>query len=128
MEQITLDSLDAYLKLKDEALQDNINLAIESAFRTFARQANLRRLFEAGKGNPAAKPGRSDHQHGQAFDLNTHHDKFDGDPIYDWLKMNGPRLGFIRTVSGEPWHWEYVPAEAKTLAELGRFKRSGISP
>ena len=67
MEQITLDSLDAYMKLKDAAEQDNIQLSINSAFRTYQRQAELRRLFEAGRGNLAAPPGRSNHQHGQAL-------------------------------------------------------------
>jgi hypothetical protein len=128
VEQITLDSLDAYLKLKDAALGNNVTISIESAFRTFQHQVTLRHLFEIGKGNKAAKPGRSDHQHGQAFDLNTQHDKFDGDPIYDWLKKNGPQHGFIRTVSGEPWHWEYLPVEAAKLVERGKFIRDGVAP
>jgi hypothetical protein len=128
IEQITFDSLDAYNKLKDEAKQDGITLAIESGFRTFEQQAELRRLFESGKGNKAAKAGHSNHQHGKAFDLNTHSKQFDGDPIYDWLKKNAPRLGFIRTVGGEPWHWEYVPDEAAVLLATGKFKRDGVSP
>ncbi|HWS98948.1 MAG TPA: M15 family metallopeptidase [Pyrinomonadaceae bacterium] len=128
VEQITLDSLDAYLKLKDAALEDRITLAIESAFRTYGHQAFLYDLHINHGGNKAAKPGRSDHQHGQAFDLNTHRNKFDGDPIYDWLKTNGPGLGFIRTVSGEPWHWEYLPAEAAQLKAQGKFKRGDVSP
>jgi LAS superfamily LD-carboxypeptidase LdcB len=39
----------SYLKLKDDAEQENIQLSINSAFRTFQRQVELRRLFEAGK-------------------------------------------------------------------------------
>jgi len=127
MEQITLDSLDAYLKLKDAAEEDNIQLSINSAFRTFQRQAELRRLFEAGKGNLAAKPGHSNHQHGQAFDLNTRHNVFDGsDKIYEWLKKNAPAHGFVRTVSKESWHWEYRPTEAQSLAAAGQFKVEGV--
>jgi len=42
----------------------------------------------------------SNHQYGQAFDLNTRHNMFDGsDKIYEWLKRNGPAHGFVRTVS-----------------------------
>jgi hypothetical protein len=127
MEQITLDSLEAYLKLKDAAEQDNIQISINSAFRTFARQAQLRHLFDIGQGNNAARPGFSNHQHGQAFDLNTLHNKFDGsDKVYEWLKRNGPRLGFIRTVSGESWHWELLPAEAEALAAAGKFKQPHV--
>ncbi len=122
MEQITFDSLDAYMKLKDAAEEENIPLAIHSAFRTFQRQAQLFDLFKKGQGNLAAKPGRSDHQHGQAFDLNTR-DKINGsDKIYEWLKRNGPKHGFVRTVSGEPWHWEYLPEEVEELAAAGKFK------
>lgn len=128
MEQITLDSLDAYIKLKDAADQDNIPLGIHSAFRTFERQAQLFRLFKAGKGNLAAEPGRSNHQHGQAFDLNTLKNKFDGsDKVYEWLKRNAPKHGFVRTVSRESWHWEYRPEEAKELAAAGKFKIAGVN-
>jgi hypothetical protein len=127
MEQITVDSLDAYMKLKDAAENENIQLSINSAFRTFQRQAELRRLFETGHGNLAARPGASNHQHGQAFDLNTRHNVFDGsDKIYEWLKKNAPSHGFVRTVSNESWHWEYRPEEAKELAALGKFKLGGV--
>lgn len=127
MEQITLDSLDPYLKLKDAAEQENIQLSINSAFRTFQRQAELRRLFEAGQGNLAAKPGHSNHQHGQAFDLNTRHNVFDGsDKIYEWLKHNAPKHGFVRTVSNESWHWELRPTDAALLAAAGKFKLDGV--
>jgi hypothetical protein len=128
MEQITLDSLDPYIKLKDAAEEDNIQLSINSAFRTFQRQADLRRLFERGQGNLAAKAGHSNHQHGQAFDLNTRHNVFNGsDKIYEWLKKNAPKHGFVRTVSKESWHWEYRPAEAAELAAAGKFKVAGVT-
>ena len=127
MEQITLDSLEPYMKLKDAAEQENIQLSINSAFRTFERQAELRRLFEAGQGNLAAKPGHSNHQHGQAFDLNTRHNVFDGsDKIYEWLKTNAPSYGFVRTVSNESWHWEFRPTDAALLAAVGKFKLDGV--
>jgi hypothetical protein len=129
MEQVTLDSLAAYLQLSKAASDDaNLLLSINSAFRTFQRQADLRRLFELGKGNLAAKAGRSNHQHGQAFDLNTRHNVFDGsDKIYEWLKKNAPQHGFVRTVSNESWHWEYRPVEAAQLGP-GQFKRQGVAP
>ena len=128
LEQITIDTLEPYLKLVAAAEEDNINLSINSAFRTFARQAQLRDLFEHHHGNLAAKPGTSNHQHGQAFDLNTLHNKFNGtDKVYEWLKKNGPKNGFVRTVSKESWHWEYRPAEAATLAAAGKFKVDGVN-
>jgi hypothetical protein len=127
MEQITLDSLAPYLKLKDAAEAENISISINSAFRTFQRQAALRKLFEKGQGNLAAKAGHSNHQHGQAFDLNTRHNVFDGsDKVYEWLKANAPKHGFVRTVSNESWHWEYRPTDAAELAAAGKFKMAGV--
>lgn len=127
MEQITLDSLEPYLRLKDAAEEENLQISINSAFRTYPRQAELRRLYEARQGNLAAPPGHSNHQHGQAFDLNTRHNVFDGsDKIYEWLKRNGPKHGFVRTVSNESWHWEYRPADAAPLALTGKFKLDGV--
>ncbi len=118
IKQITFESLAPYLRLRDAAAQGRLELAIRSGFRTFQKQAELYRLYQAG-GNLAAVPGRSNHQHGQAFDLNT--SGFDGTPMYDWLKRNAPGLGFVRTVNGEHWHWEYLPDLAATLARQGRF-------
>ncbi len=126
-EQVTLDSMDAYLKLKTAAEDDaNILISINSAFRTFQRQEQLRHLFEIGQGNKAAKAGESNHQHGQAFDLNTRHNVFNGtDKVYEWLKRNGPKHGFVRAVSNESWHWEYRPKEAANLPP-GKFMLPGI--
>ena len=127
LEQITLETLEPYFRLVEEAAATNLQIGIESGFRTFAKQKELFDGFRAHRPgfNLAAEPGRSNHQHGQAFDLNTR--GFDGHPVYDWLKQNGPRLGFIRTVSGEHWHWEYIPQEAAQLAARGKFKRDSVS-
>ena len=126
MEQITLDTLEPYLKLKDAAGKKNIVIGLESGFRTFGKQKQLFDGFKAGKPgfNLAAAPGRSNHQNGRAFDLNTR--GFDGSPVYDWLKKNGPALGFIRTVNKEHWHWEYRPEEAALLAQAGKFKTANV--
>jgi|GEM_PF-808653 len=128
MEQVTFDSLDHYLELKNAAAdQNNIGISINSAFRTFQRQAELFHLFQIQQGNKAAPPGGSNHQHGQAFDLNTLHNKFDGsDKVYEWLKKNATKHGFVRAVSNESWHWEYRPTEVAKLAP-GEFKLPGIN-
>ena len=58
---------------------------------------------------------------------NNSHNVFDGtDKIYEWLNLNGPRHGFVRTVSNESWHWEYRPADAPALLAAGRFKMDGV--
>jgi hypothetical protein len=48
---------------------------------------------------------------------------YNGDPLYDWLKAHGPAHGFVRTVNGEPWHWEYRPQVAAT----GAFKIPSVT-
>jgi D-alanyl-D-alanine carboxypeptidase-like protein len=127
MEQVTFDSLAPYLAMMQDAADNaNLQISINSAFRTFQRQAELFALFKAGKGNKAAPAGASNHQHGQAFDLNTGHNVFNGtDKIYEWLKKHAPRHGFVRAVSNESWHWEYRPAVAAQLPP-GKFMMPGI--
>ncbi|HVE56526.1 MAG TPA: M15 family metallopeptidase [Pyrinomonadaceae bacterium] len=120
MEQITLESVAPYFALRDAAAEVNLQLAIESGFRTYRHQEKLYNLYLKGKGNLAAKPGRSNHQHGQAFDLNTL--GFDGTAMYDWLKKNAPKFGFLRTVNKEHWHWEYLPTQAAQAVKNGTFK------
>ena len=118
MEQLTFDSAAAYTKMVNAARDEaDLTILINTAFRTYERQAELYRAYRNGTGNKAARPGASNHQHGQAFDLNTR-----GNPlIYEWLKKNGPKHGFIRTVDDEPWHWEYLPSKAAQMAP-GQFK------
>lgn len=125
MEQITFDSMAVYLKLTAAAARRNITIGVNSGFRTFESQKRLHDLFLAGAGDLAAPPGSSNHQHGQAFDLNTV--GFDGTTVYDWLKRRGPKLGFIRTVDNEHWHWEYRPDDAARLAAAGTFKLSTVT-
>jgi hypothetical protein len=52
--------------------------------------------------NLAAEPGYSNHQSGEALDLNTA-----ASGVYSWLVNNASRYGFYRTVPSEPWHWEF---------------------
>jgi len=72
-------------------------LQINSAYRTYEEQAALYRKY----GSPrAAKPGHSAHHSGRALDL--------GPPsMYNWLARNCEKYGFVKTVSFEPWHFEY---------------------
>ena len=65
-----------------------------------------------------APPGSSNHGSGIALDFNTGtRDRSTGfselnATVYVWLARNAHRYGFIRTVSSEEWHWEYLPTEA----------------
>lgn len=70
----------------------------------------------SGAFRPAtAPPGVSNHGSGIAADFNTGGRK-DFLPLkeqnYIWLAKNAHKFGFIRAVSSEEWHFEYLPNEA----------------
>ena len=112
-----------YLKLVNAAEKDGVLLPLKSGFRTFASQEHLFKGFKKKLPgfNLAAAPGFSNHQDGFAYDFAI--SGFNGNPLYDWLKKNGPKHGFVRTVNKEPWHWEYRPKVAAT----GAFKIARVT-
>lgn len=97
---------------------------ITEAGRTYARQAELYRMYLAGKlPATAARPGTSNHESGRAVDMQT------TSAAHAWLIANGAAHGWSRPLLNarkpEPWHWEYsatrdrhyhepVPAPAPT--------------
>ncbi len=120
---VSQDIADEYLALVNAAAADGVLLPLKSGFRTYPKQAFLRDGWERRRPgfNLAARPGFSDHQDGFAYDFAI--SGYEGNPRYDWLKRNGPRHGFVRTVNNEPWHWEYRPA----IAQTGAFKAPGVT-
>lgn len=72
-----------------------------SGYRTYEEQARLYELYKAGKGNLAAPPGHSNHNHGLAMDLR-------GD--LEWAHQNAHRFGlhFPLLDQDEPWHVEPI--------------------
>jgi LAS superfamily LD-carboxypeptidase LdcB len=96
----------AFIKMRDAADEQGVYLQAWSGFRSNDKQRELYDAWKAGAGNPAAKPGYSNHQSGRAIDINLL-----GVPkeTYAWLNKNAARYGFRRTVPSEPWHWEYSP-------------------
>jgi hypothetical protein len=114
---------EAYLKLVFDAEAAGVPLPLRSGFRTFASQVFLHNGFVNHSPGfaRAAKPGFSNHQDGFAYDFAI--TSFNGNPRYDWLKKNAPAHGFVRTVNGEPWHWEFRPEVAAT----GAFKIPSVT-
>lgn len=86
-------------------------LVVNSGGRTRAEQAHLYALYKAGKGNLAAPPGTSVHEHGRAVDLGGAIRNMNS-PQHRFLQQIASQYGFAwtgRTFSQiEPWHWEYV--------------------
>ena len=104
--QVEVKTASAYVLMRDAAAEDGVDLQVWSGFRSNERQAELYEAWKAGYGNPAAKPGYSNHQSGRAIDINLL-----GVPpeTYAWLLKHAGRFGFKRTVPKEPWHWEFTP-------------------
>jgi hypothetical protein len=90
----------AFLALQKAADAAGVYLALNSGFRTMAEQEYLYGCYLSGRcnsGNLAARPGFSNHQSGTAIDVTPS----------GWLSANAARYGFVATVPGEPWHYEY---------------------
>jgi LAS superfamily LD-carboxypeptidase LdcB len=111
MKVVTIDgkpvekrTADAFLRMRKAASQDGVQIRIVSGFRSYAEQDRLYKLYLAGRGNLAARPGYSNHQDGHALDLNA-----SAPGVYSWLSRRARSFGFIRTVPSENWHWEYRP-------------------
>lgn len=101
----------AFLSMRDAAAVDGIDIWIRNGFRQHEHQEWLYQAYRAGWGNPAARPGYSNHQSGLALDLNVREPE-----TLAWLEANAKRFGFKRTVRSEPWHWEYDRQLAKRMA------------
>jgi LAS superfamily LD-carboxypeptidase LdcB len=92
---------------------ESITIEVSDGFRTMAEQqeywdrspTNPQAVAHGvATGNPAARPGRSNHQNGIAIDFNV---SAQNGRVFEWLTKNAWRYGFIRTVTSERWHWEY---------------------
>lgn len=110
---LELGTAKAYMKMKQAASKDGINLHLISGFRTMGEQEYLYRCYKTGScnnGNVAAPPGYSNHQSGVAVDLNTQgiSSSQGTGPVYNWLARNAHKFGFKR-IPVEHWHWEHQP-------------------
>ena len=104
----------AYRQMEAAAADAGIELGIRSGFRSHARQRWLYRAFRAGHGNPAERPGYSNHQDGRALDLVIY-----DEATYAWLTAHARRFGFTQTVREEPWHWVYTPRKGGARGARG---------
>ncbi|MBX4192532.1 D-alanyl-D-alanine carboxypeptidase family protein [Candidatus Parcubacteria bacterium] len=117
--------------LLNNAQDDNIDLFIKSAYRSFAEQQALKSSYKvvygAGTANSfSADQGYSEHQLGTAVDFISKGqggvlDGFDKTEAYVWLKDNAYKYGFIISYPKnngyyiyEPWHWRFVGVKLAT--------------
>lgn len=117
------DAAEAFMKMVDAALLDNIILKNASAYRSYEYQVNLYNSYVKKDGKEAAdiysaRPGYSEHQTGLCSDINTIDSSFHGTDEANWLLKNSYKYGFIirfpknkEKITGykyEPWHYRYV--------------------
>jgi zinc D-Ala-D-Ala carboxypeptidase len=111
----------------DDALEDDVQIWITSAFRSFDTQRALKGAYTVNYGSGAntfaADQGFSEHQLGTTVDLTTSGlgggiDGFENTPAYAWLQKNAYKYGFVLSYTEgnayyifEPWHWRFVGTE-----------------
>jgi hypothetical protein len=127
IERLAVTTIEPYRALAAAAAHDGVRITLNSGFRSYPEQKDLyegytRRLpgFQQ-----AAKPGYSKHQSGIAFDISVAGGN--GNPTYEWLKRHATAFGFVRTVSREPWHWEWDPPKAQAAVARATFKTAQVS-
>lgn len=118
----------AYEEMCVESINNNLNISIASAYRSYEEQKNLYNNYLKSNGKNyvdryVAKAGYSEHQTGLAIDLKSlDTNVFKYSDEYIWIKDNSYIYGFIlRYQSGkekitgynaEEWHVRYVGKEA----------------
>jgi D-alanyl-D-alanine carboxypeptidase len=128
--QIHSGALPFFARLMGAAEDDNIDLKVASAYRSFGQQAALKESYEVTYGSGAnafsADQGYSEHQLGTTLDFITSKQGgslagFDKTPAYSWLLDNAYKYGFILSYPEgnsyyeyEPWHWRFVGIKLAT--------------
>ena len=129
---------EAFKKMTDAALEENVNLYAYSPYRSYTTQYNLYNRYGERDGyNQAdtysARAGSSEHQTGLAIDITRKGGSlngFENTNEFKWLQKHATEYGFIlrypkgkEYITGyqyESWHYRYVGVEvAKKIQELG---------
>lgn len=108
----------------EDAKDDDVELFVRSAYRSFGTQAALKTGYTVSYGSGAnafsADQGYSEHQLGTTVDfttigLNGGLDGFGNTEAYKWLLDNAYKYGFVLSYPQgnayyqfEPWHWRFV--------------------
>jgi zinc D-Ala-D-Ala carboxypeptidase len=97
----------SWQQLVSTAAADGISIRITDSYRSYDEQVDLAERKGLYKnGGLAAVPGTSPHGWGMAVDADVR-----DAATLQWLKVNGPRFGWVETTPREPWHWEFRPSQ-----------------
>lgn len=127
---LTKEVYNAFLDMQQAATAANINIYVQSGYRSYDTQKRLYNNYVARDGKAAAdtysaRPGNSEHQTGLAFDVCSNgypnaciNDGYHNTEPARWLSANAYKYGFIlRYPKGkenetgykyESWHFRYV--------------------
>jgi len=126
---------EAFKLMAKDAMLNNLNLRIISAYRSYEYQNNLynKYLKEDKKevvDTYSARPGHSEHQTGLAVDIDNIYNSytnFENTKEFNWVKDNCYKYGFIlrypkekEHITGymyEPWHYRYVGTKISTYMQ-----------
>ena len=107
------DLVDMY----NAALDDNITLKINNAYRSKDEQTTKEKAYEQTK-LTVQVPGYSEHETGLAIDFSDEGHYDENEKMWKWLKNNAYKYGFIlrypedkyeiTKIDYEPWHYRYV--------------------
>lgn len=130
------EAFEAYKKLYEDALKNNLHIKIRSAYRSYFDQQYIYNGYVARDGKAesdrySARAGHSEHQTGLAIDISAASDlwgDFSKTQEFTWMKDNSYKYGFIlrypkdkEYITGymyEPWHYRYVGVDvAKYIYE-----------
>jgi len=122
--QIHSDVLRHIEDLVNAANASTVSVRVQSAYRSFSTQTDLKATYKvaygAGANKFSADQGYSEHQLGTTVDFTTLKtngllEGFEKTPEYKWLLENAYKYGFIISYPAgntyykfEPWHWRFV--------------------
>jgi D-alanyl-D-alanine carboxypeptidase len=127
------EAVDAAMEMIQAAKKDGLNLLINSGYRSFDDQKEVRDKYLALYGEDYVKkyvvdPGYSEHQTGLAFDFASGNSKiFKESKEYDWMIKNSYKYGFcyrylkkkenITGIKTEAWHFRYVGKDVSKVMD-----------
>ena len=129
---INKEAYEAYLKMQEDMLKENLNIRIISAYRSYEYQVDLYNRYTKQDGKEKAdtysgRPGHSEHQTGLAVDVyngKTDYTNFEKTKEFKWMNSHAHEYGFILRFPKdkehetgyeyESWHYRYVGEEIAT--------------
>jgi LAS superfamily LD-carboxypeptidase LdcB len=118
------DAIGFLTDMLDEAADDDIDLKVVSAYRSFDEQSDIKgqftQVYGTGANTFSADQGYSEHQLGTTIDLsdqvtNGAYLSFGETEAFEWLEKNAYKYGFVLSYPEgnsfyiyEPWHWRFV--------------------